>query len=77
MFSCGCNAGGKSVSPSIALISISTFLLICDIGISLGLPSKGLAVLSPTWSSEVYTQDISMLKGTTNHTILPFNAPDI
>ncbi len=49
----GCKAGGKSVSPNISLISISIVLLICDIGTSFALPSKGFSVLSPTCSKEV------------------------
>ena len=77
MLFCGCKAGGKSVSPSISLISISTARLICEMGTSLALPSNGFSVLSPTCSSEVYTQEIKTLNGITNHTIFPFKNPVI
>lgn len=45
----GYKAGGKSVSPSPSLMSISAVRLICDIGTSLALPSNGFSVLSPTY----------------------------
>ena len=50
----GSNGGGKSVSPSISLKSISAVRHICEIGTSFALPSNGFSVLSPTRSSEVY-----------------------
>src|SRR5258705_1409776 len=73
----GINAVGKSVSPSISLISISNVRLICEIGTSFGLPSNGFSVLSPTCSNEVNTQEIKTLNGITNHTIFPCQNPVI
>ena len=42
---------------------------------SLGLPSNGLSVLSPTRPSEVYIQEINTLKGMTSQTMCPLITP--
>ncbi len=48
----GSSFGGSSVSPRRCLISISMLRQMVEMGTSLALPSKGLAVLSVTWSRE-------------------------
>src|SRR5262245_25812707 len=71
----GLNTGGRSFSPSISLMSISTARLICEIGTSLAPPSNGFSVLSPTCSNDVYTQEITTLNGIVNQTMFPFSTP--
>ena len=53
----GSSGGGGSVSPSISRKSISAARHICEIGMSFGLPSNGLSVLSPTRPSDVTSRN--------------------